>query len=360
MGRVSKILLIFFGIFCGLLIGEYSLRIYEKFSDSIIGVSQMERIYIENKRWWGLAKLGRHGKRDEKEAAYIISNNPSLFYEPTEWFYTFKKRLDNNPHAYRIFVLGDSTTRLGPGVDFDVNFYPYFLENMLNNDNKNKFIVINCGIPGYATQQEVEFLEKKLLKFKPHFVIIGYFLNDKDIKHRILKKKGYYFCADLESKVPIVDGFPFNRDLYIHSELYKLINCYLVHICKALNLKISYFDLGSYNTIKVLRRFKTLSNIYNFKTSFVIFPYLEYSNRNDYETEWIKINLKKIEIDFIDMKNIFYNYGIEKLKIKDEDKSHFNDTGHMLIAKELYDYLAKENKLDYKPLIKHPKRQKKN
>lgn len=340
---MRRILLLCFGISAGLLTGEYSLRIYEKHSSFVLGVSQLERIRKEDWRWWGMASLERQANREPPH--YLLSRDPQLFYEPNKWFYAFRERLSNNPGAYRIFVLGDSTTRLGLHPDLDGIYYPYQLEEQFyeKEGGKNKYIVVNCGIPGYGTAEEVRLLEKKFLTFNPDIVIIGYCLNDREVKHRIIERKGYYFCSDLVSNVPFCSALPFYKELYIHSELYKLMNYYSVRMCRFFKLPISYFDLGSHNTIKALLKLKWLSQAHNFLTLFVIFPDLEQEEDGEPERKWIRENLKKLGFDFIDMKNAFKSFGISKLKIAPGDRYHFNREGNALVAKELYRYIIQNN-----------------
>lgn len=335
--QVINLLLLLLGIYGGLFACEYGLRIYEAHFPFVIGISQTEKISREDHRWWGMATLERGVAKNPPH--YVLSRNSRLFYEPNTWFYEFQTRLQNNPGAYRIFVLGDSTTRLGPCVDLDTDYYSYKLELLLNRDQGGKYITVNCGIPGYATEQEVEFLEKKLLSLKPNLVIVGYCLNDREIKHRIIAKQGYYLCTDLLQNVPFCPNLPFSKELYIHSELYKLVNYSIVRICRIFNQSTSYADLGSYATIKALQKLKCLSQTHNFKTIFIIFPTLEDYEGSEEERVWITENLKNLGFDFIDMKEAFDAYGISSLKIAVGDKYHFNTTGHALVARELYNYL---------------------
>ncbi|GEM_PF-4954027 len=338
---VGKIFLLCFAVICAAIIGEYILRVFGITFKVTPGISQIEMIYAENRSWWGFSKLGV--EKVKKENAYIKSKNKKLFYEPTEWFYYFKKELNKNPESYKIFCLGDSTTRLIPNLNSDINFdadyYPFLLEEKLNNKSKKDFIVVNCGISGYSTEEEVEFLEKKLLIYKPNLIVFGYCLNDKDIKYRIIKHKGHYYCSNLRPKVEICPFLPFIEELYINSELYKLLYCGLISACKKFNIKTAYFEMSYYKSIKALLKLKKLSKFYNFDILFVIFPNVEPLPYGHSPMRWIEANLKEIGFDSINMKDAFVNYGIEKLKLSAGDQYHFNKTGHSLIAMELFRYI---------------------
>jgi len=127
--------------------------------------------------------------------------------------------------------------------------------------------------------------------------------------------------------------------LYMHSELYKLINYYIVRICKTLKRPLSTFDLGAHNTVKALYRLKELSRIHNFKTLFVIFPRLIDPELDESHRQWIQAKLINLGFDFIDMKTAFERSGINGLKLAEDDWYHFNIAGNELIARSLYDYI---------------------
>lgn len=80
--------------------------------------------------------------------------------------------------TYRIAVLGDSYT-FGWGVEQDQPF-PRVLENELNTAGLagRKFEVLNFGVPGYATFQEVAAFLEKGSQFKPDMVLVYFIAND--------------------------------------------------------------------------------------------------------------------------------------------------------------------------------------
>jgi len=131
----------------------------------------------------------------------IKSNNSILIYElKPNWeqkFYGYEIRLPNittikinsdgfrdrefsieKPNnTFRIICLGDSFT-FGQGVELNES-YPKVLERKLNSLNNGvKYEVLNFGVPGYNTWQEVEMLDVKGLKYSPDMVIFGYVHND--------------------------------------------------------------------------------------------------------------------------------------------------------------------------------------
>lgn len=79
--------------------------------------------------------------------------------------------------TFRIVCLGDSQT-FGNGVG-DEETWPHALETALREAHPGRAIeVMNCGVGGYETEQEVAYLELRLLDYAPDLVVLGFFLND--------------------------------------------------------------------------------------------------------------------------------------------------------------------------------------
>jgi lysophospholipase L1-like esterase len=101
--------------------------------------------------------------------------------------------LQPNANTFRILCLGDSLT-FGNGVTLE-DTYPKQLEAVLNSDEPGKYEVINGGVPAYDTWQEVAYLKRDGVHFKPNLVVIGVYANDivprpKDIPE-IIDKTGF-------------------------------------------------------------------------------------------------------------------------------------------------------------------------
>ena len=77
----------------------------------------------------------------------------------------------------RILVLGDSVT-FGHGTRSDTT-YPYLLEQRLREWKPEvKWEVWNLGVPGYATSQELAYLQRVGERYAPDLVIVGFYQND--------------------------------------------------------------------------------------------------------------------------------------------------------------------------------------
>lgn len=79
-------------------------------------------------------------------------------------------------NTFRIIMLGDSETfsYMLPQADT----LPAQLENLLNQSKGLKYEILNFGVEGYCTFQELEMLKTKGLKYEPDLIILNYVLND--------------------------------------------------------------------------------------------------------------------------------------------------------------------------------------
>jgi lysophospholipase L1-like esterase len=81
------------------------------------------------------------------------------------------------PGETRILCLGDSFT-FALGVRFE-DLYVQKLERMLNERHgPRRFQVINAGVAGYNTRQELIYLLAEGFKFEPDLITIGFYWND--------------------------------------------------------------------------------------------------------------------------------------------------------------------------------------
>lgn len=80
--------------------------------------------------------------------------------------------------AIRIIALGDSVT-FGRGVLLE-NTYPKVLEDRLNREDRYglRYEVLNLGVGGYNSRQQLELYKTKGRKYEPDLLVIGFVLND--------------------------------------------------------------------------------------------------------------------------------------------------------------------------------------
>ena len=77
---------------------------------------------------------------------------------------------------YRILALGDSVT-FGWGVPQD-QIFAFRLEQLMQSRLQRPMRVINSGVGGYNTVQEVTYFKQEGVKFQPDLVVLTYVVND--------------------------------------------------------------------------------------------------------------------------------------------------------------------------------------
>jgi lysophospholipase L1-like esterase len=84
--------------------------------------------------------------------------------------------------TYRTIIVGDSTTA-GNGVPELDQTYTKQLEKLLNTNNTTglHYEVLNMGVGGYHTLQEIETLRVKGLRYTPDLVLVTFCVNDFDL-----------------------------------------------------------------------------------------------------------------------------------------------------------------------------------
>lgn len=136
-----------------------------------------------------------------QEGRYRLSRNPLLGYEPAAgvyraegenlWNYDYyapetnklgyrdyDHALQKVPGTTRIVVIGDSIAS-GLWIDRYTDTFPAVLEIQLRAAGVQAE-VINLGVVGYNTQQEVEMLREHGLDYQPDIVVLAYCLNDRE------------------------------------------------------------------------------------------------------------------------------------------------------------------------------------
>ena len=81
-----------------------------------------------------------------------------------------------------VAVLGDSFT-FGMSIDQHL-IYPSILERTLRQRYRDRTVqVLNFGVKAYGTREETLVLEHKALAWNPDLVVIGYYLNDPELRY---------------------------------------------------------------------------------------------------------------------------------------------------------------------------------
>lgn len=148
----------------------------------------------------------RPGEKPSDEA--IVKSRPAIPFN-SAGFYDYEYEREKPEGAYRIVILGDSTT---VGFEDPNKGYTKRLEMSLNRyaDADIHYEVLNMAVGGYHTMQEVETLRTKGLKYNPDIVLVCLCLNDfalhadggvyesiRKMNHQPLKNPSSAFCRFL-------------------------------------------------------------------------------------------------------------------------------------------------------------------
>src|SRR5215813_3415481 len=168
----KKLLLILFSAFLGLAICEIGLRLFGfKYSGSTFTADQLLgwSLRLGASAWevdegFARSKINSHGYRDRERA------------------------LSKPPDVYRVAALGDSLTEARQ-VDMDKTFTS-LAEGELNRRRccgERRAEVLNFGIGGFGTAQELLLLRERVWKFDPDMIVLQFYAgNDMFNNHRAL------------------------------------------------------------------------------------------------------------------------------------------------------------------------------
>jgi lysophospholipase L1-like esterase len=262
--------------------------------------------------------------------------------------------LPKNPQTYRIIVLGDSYT-FGDGVPLE-DTYAKQLERRLNSNPAitRNTEVINFGVNGYNTVQELWRLKDKALDFKPDLIILGYYLNDSlNIDLKSLSE------SRTVQTLPYGIPLPFQDFLRQHSKIYQVISGSYGRLLQILHLRADKVNRAAeyyrdyYSSLyedtfqgwhagqKALIDIHQISRTHQVPLLVVLFPAL-INLENNYPFEALHRKIK----NFLVAKNVAvldllpaYS-GRQSISLwADRHNRHPNRQGHAIAADAIYQHL---------------------
>jgi lysophospholipase L1-like esterase len=240
---------------------------------------------------------------------------------------------------YRILALGDSFT-YGQGLQkFDV--YPHRLESMLNISAKDlRAEVVNWGVRGYSTVQELELLNKGIGNINPDLVTLQITLNDPEIypyrvTHPYLDEHGRIKLSNPIFKYWHSLQFVTERILnsQTHSDYEKYYN--------------ELFDSPeTWNRFATaLSRFKKVVDEHHVQSFAMVFPLFSHTSDDSYPFRRLhtKITdeLTRLNIPFVDLLKYYKNIPPIRLQIIPGVDSHPNEIANQIAAEAIYGKLKK-------------------
>jgi lysophospholipase L1-like esterase len=92
------------------------------------------------------------------------------------------------PGTWRAIVLGDSFTFSGK-VNVGDTFAKRLEKNLSDADRSRRYEVLNLGVPGYKSRQQLDLLRDKGLRLQPDLVIVDYTLNGPSPEVQLLPER---------------------------------------------------------------------------------------------------------------------------------------------------------------------------
>jgi lysophospholipase L1-like esterase len=260
-----------------------------------------------------------------RRKGYFRSDNPRLVYEPrpnTSWqFPGTLIRIHTNSAGfrddefvmpkpegtYRIAVVGDSVT-----VGWEVaseHTYPQVMEAMFRKAGK-RVDVMNLGVAGYNTIQEVETLRARGLAFAPDLAILAYVLNDELVRGQ--GPSGAFAKS-------------FSR---------------LLDRAKIGVRRLSH-ALGESVAEEAFRELAAIARQRDIAVLIVIFPTLDADSEYPHHARHQEITevCRRNGLDVLDLLPAFCEAGFSNLRVAEDDILHPNERGHRLAAREIVAHL---------------------
>lgn len=250
---------------------------------------------------------------------------------------------------FRIAAIGDSVT-FGKGVTLNET-YSKVLEEKLNHVCDKKVEVLNFGVYGYNTAQEVATIREQALKFDPDVIVVLYVLNDPDVE--------FEFTVTDAKVTPTAYG-TIKRFLNDHMYLYKLaarIYYAQSQIKKNKNLSILTFYPKLHNESyrgweMVEEKFAEMRMISKKEgVEFVLFVQPElyilnkkYPFKEIHDQVIASANMSGIPA--YDLFPYFKGENYRELRVNNFEDRHPNGKGHKIIALGMEETLLKEGFLD--------------
>jgi len=266
----------------------------------------------------------------------------------------------------RIVVLGDSIT-FGNFLDVQ-NTYVDQLQALLDKPDGNAYEVLNFGVGGYDTLQEVAQLEQRVADYRPDLVVIGFCLNDLGVVSLNLeyidRLEQYnssllyrsYLARFLASEFErLRAGSWMNRK----NDPAVFARDYAGRIAEIGEDEQELRDLmrqvphvfpsewyGSEMRVGRLRyafeRLHALAQREGFRVVVLVFPWLveeQGSYPHTVAHRIISHEARRAHLDVVDLLPDFSEAGLVSLRISDTDYLHPNARGHSIAANRLADYI---------------------
>ncbi len=233
---------------------------------------------------------------------------------------------------YRVVVLGDSIT-FGQGVRLEDTF-PKQLEQSLNKggDGNSRFQVLNAGVQGYNTVEELAMLRHRVLPLAPDFLIIG-------------------FCEPNDPEIETVAPFPIRNALGRASIFLRLP--LFEYLSNRLETRI-VSDLWTKHTRAIYRpdgkpwkecrnaleEMRDICRENHIDLLVVLIPVLCPVDYYKPERDQLKATLTALDMPFLETRPIIEDIPEDQLHVSETDH-HPSSIVHHLFAESIYNWMKK-------------------
>jgi lysophospholipase L1-like esterase len=270
-----------------------------------------------------------------------------------------------NPSTHRVIVLGDSIA-FGNDLPLEDTFSSQLQQRLVSQGRNLE--ILNFGVGGYDTLQEVSLLEIRGLKYHPDLVVVSYCLNDISIAsanpESMQRMQPQHSSLLYESRLAQLISSSIetlrtkhwlkhmNEPEVFHREYQNQIDpigdeeSELLELMKQSPKWPSTTWYGERDRVGRLRfgfrRLARISKENGFPVVIIIVPQLldnggAYSHNAAHRI--IEMEARRAGFDTIDLTDKFMRTGMGNLKISPGDVIHPNKTGHGIIADSLLTFI---------------------
>lgn len=273
---------------------------------------------------------------------------------------------ENN--TYRILFIGDSL--LWSGETSSGKLYTQEIESTLNRNKLQPILkaeVINAGIPGYTTYQELEFLKQYGLDMQPDMIVLCFVFNDVYYKYLHKPTKGAILGPNPDIRLHHFTPGTFAHKVLSRSYLANRLAFHLSRVFRQMagmpvyqferrgDFYLAWKEYGWSHTDRLIGEMKTILDARRTPLLCVIFPIRE-------QVEKIKDggNNKYLLYPQIRIESICFKYGIPYLNLTPliveakernvfKDYLHLNQRGNDIVANALPEFILTNIKNDMHP-----------
>jgi len=257
--------------------------------------------------------------------------------------------------TYRVVVIGDSFTFAGK-VQYDDNFAKR-LERMLNlNLDHPRAEVLNWGIPGYSTEQEVPLVRKAVGEYGADLVVLEITLNDPEVEPYHSSHAALYAWEKRIQRSPI---FTYWHSLQFFAQ--RILNTFRNREYVSYHQQLFEKPETWRSFSNALEKTRKASKDSSVPVIAMVFPMLSHPFDERYPFraahEKIKARLAELEIPDVDLLPNLLGIPPERLQAKPGADAHPNEIAHRIASDTLYEFLKSHNYLPPPLVIKETRQQ---